>query len=212
MNNINPITSKITTRTITGYVSAPLILLIIAASFSCCAATRRSASSSVPDASPAETSAINTLSKTSGCFANESDSCLPPSISAITSCTISCIFLFCVCSCTVRILCANGSPAPISVANCRVKTILSLAVTRPLNRAKNPLRSSSVSILSGINPCAVNSFAAAFSLSACTVDLTILLLALSLASYTYFFILLLDYPRINRSNSVKSTAYSRALS
>ena len=146
---INTPTATITARTIPGYTIAPRILLTIAASFSCWSAIRFSASSSVPDASPAVTSAMKILLNTSGCLPKAEDNVLPPSTSAMISWTISCIFLLAVCSNTVCRLCVNGNPAPINVASWREKTILSLLEIRLVKRASQPPSTSSL-IDSGI--------------------------------------------------------------
>ena len=142
-------TAIITTKIIPGYTIAPRILEIMLESFSSCVASRANAVSSVPDISPADTRERYTSLNTSGCCDNASDNDLPASTLAVTSSITAFIGFDVDCSAAVFSDRDIGKPAPISVANCRVKIIRSFVLTLFLIFAMMLFLSSS-SIFSGI--------------------------------------------------------------
>ncbi len=148
----NVTTPPITSTTIAGYTKAPRTLLIISASFSCWLAIRSRDLSSVPELSPAATSATKTSLKTFGCLASDSENETPPSTEPITWLIMRTNCLLLVCSATVRKLWVRGRPALISVESCRLNKILSFVPIRPVIFVRMLLPSSLIDIFSGDIP------------------------------------------------------------
>ena len=96
---------------------APLTRRLSWVSFSICTATRSSTVSSVPDDSPASTSATNRRLNTFGCRASAFERMTPPSTSERTSPITSARYLSSVCSSSVTSAATTLTPAAIIVAN-----------------------------------------------------------------------------------------------
>ena len=121
-------TTKATTSTEMGYISADLILDLIASVFSMYTARRSSNCSKIPAASPASTKLQYRLSKYSGNLRKAADSDVPVSTSVRMSLSSLVTLGFGLPRPTMSKACSRGTPAFIMVANWRVKIAMSLGL------------------------------------------------------------------------------------
>ena len=142
------VTSAATTKTITGYSIADLILLLIASIFSLYVATLSSIVSNLPDSSPASVKLVNRRLKCTGCLLSATLKAEPDSTSRLSSVISFSIDAF---SCPWPIafnVCAIGMPAPIIVAIClEAKLISALFIGLELENSGFGLRLSFCNII-----------------------------------------------------------------
>ncbi len=144
---------------------ALLNFVLIRSSFSCCVASFFNISSKIPPASPAATIFMYTGENTLGCLARESAKLVPLSTSLLTSEMWVLKISLSVWFCKVARLLTRGTPAFIIVANCLVKTVMSLDLTFFFVSELKKLPPPAFLIDTGLSPCFASSAPSAASLA-----------------------------------------------
>jgi hypothetical protein len=121
-------TTKATTITATGYISADLIFCLMASVFSWYRARRSSSASRMPPASPASTRLQYSESKCSGCLRNADDRLVPVSTSDRMSFSSLVMRGLVLPRATMSNDCSSGTPAFIMVDSWRVKIAMSFCL------------------------------------------------------------------------------------
>src|SRR5450756_211019 len=131
-NSTMPMSTRIANEPIIiGYTIADLTARRMLSSFSSCVARRLSTSSRMPPSSPARTMLMYRRVNTLGCFWSASDRLMPASTSARIALITLANFLLGVCSSRTYRQRSIERPEVTMVANCREKTVRSLALMPP---------------------------------------------------------------------------------